>query len=290
MGLLWAGRPGPRLRVHHRLRDTARPAYPPSYASTQPAPCFWRFWHRVAPYAPQGIHLVRSGGSPVLAAVLSYRERRPEPLGSDADYRRQRDAITGSQGRAVAAGEANEASRHQLFGGNSMRLVMIVLVLLQLAVTAYSAGMSGLAEGGASWERVTLMVVQPVAALGLHLLAALGLLLLAALSQPSVLIGPSGNGPVGYQYRRRCRPRVEHCSKLFPGRLAASPLLCGHSTNRADVRRFVDRPEVSLIARKDHRRPPVTASPDCFVASLLAMTTRARRLLIMTPRPRAAVG
>lgn len=131
---------------------------------------------------------MRSGGSPVLAAVLSYRERRPEPLGSDADYRRQRDAITGSQGRAVAAGEASLASRHQLFGGNSMRLVMIVLVLLQLAVTAYSAGMSGLAEGGASWERVTLMVVQPVAALGLHLLAALGLLLLAALSQPSVLL------------------------------------------------------------------------------------------------------
>ena len=48
--------------------------------------------------------------------------------------------------------------------------------------------MSGLVEGGASWERVTLMVVQPVAALGLRLLAALGLLLLAALSQPSVLL------------------------------------------------------------------------------------------------------
>ncbi len=124
----------------------------------------------------------------VLAAVPSYRERRPEPLGSDADSRRQRDAITGSQGRAVAAGEANEASRHQLFGGNSMRFFMFVLVLLQLAVTAYSAGMSGLVEGGASWERVTLMVVQPVAALGLRLLAALGLLLLAALSQPSVLL------------------------------------------------------------------------------------------------------
>lgn len=69
-----------------------------------------------------------------------------------------------------------------------MRLFMFVLVLLQLAVTAYSAGMSGLADSGASWERVTLMFVQPAAALGLHLLAALGLLLLAALSQPSVLL------------------------------------------------------------------------------------------------------
>ena len=52
-----------------------------------------------------------------------------------------------------------------------MRIVIIVLAILQFLLAGFTSAVGGFADGGEIWERVVLMGIHPLAAIGLLVMA-----------------------------------------------------------------------------------------------------------------------
>ena len=52
------------------------------------------------------------------------------------------------------------------------RIAFLVLVIVQVVITAFTAAVGSFADGGTIWERLTLVVVHPLCAVGMLVLAA----------------------------------------------------------------------------------------------------------------------
>ena len=52
-----------------------------------------------------------------------------------------------------------------------MRILIIVLALVQFFLAGFTSAVGGFADGGAIWERVVLMGIHPLAAIGLLVMA-----------------------------------------------------------------------------------------------------------------------
>ena len=52
------------------------------------------------------------------------------------------------------------------------RIAFLILVIVQVVIAAFTAAVGSFADGGTIWERLTLVVVHPLCAVGMLVLAA----------------------------------------------------------------------------------------------------------------------